>query len=171
MTHAIYVTSKWCNYNGMSKIANLWVPWSDFLVWSRGGNTRMGLFGVSFRLDPNRSFLSLSDNRQLYRVSIGWLVPLRCRFNPPYLCRRETPNSSLAMYWPRYWRSSFSFALCRHPFCFSRFEIDVVSRVTLPAWPRQGYGCHWLFFRALSPVCILSVVGCSIVSKVIWIFV
>ena len=46
----------------------------DFLVWSRGGNTRMGLFGVSFRLDPNRSFLSLSDNRQLYRVSIGCLV-------------------------------------------------------------------------------------------------
>src|SRR4051812_43547620 len=43
----------------------------DFLDWSRGGNTRMGLFGVSFRLDPNRSFLSLSDSRQLYRVSIG----------------------------------------------------------------------------------------------------
>ena len=34
----------------------------------------MGLFGVSFRLDPDRSFLSLSDNRQLYRVSIGCLV-------------------------------------------------------------------------------------------------
>ena len=51
------------------------------------------------------------------------------------------------------------------------FEIDVVSRVTLPAWPGQGYGRHWLFFRALSPICILSVAGRSIVFKVIWIFV
>ena len=34
----------------------------------------MGLFGVSFRLDSDRSFLSLSDNRQLDRVSIGCLV-------------------------------------------------------------------------------------------------
>ena len=34
----------------------------------------MGLFDGSIRLDPNRSFLSLSDNRQLYRVSIGCLV-------------------------------------------------------------------------------------------------
>src|SRR4051812_10818133 len=68
-------------------------------------------------------------------------------------------------------RSLFSFALCRHPFCLSRFEIDVVSRVTLPAWPRQGYGRHWLFFRALSPICILSVAGRYNVFKVIWIFV
>src|SRR4051812_41013066 len=65
----------------------------------------------------------------------------------------------------------FAFALCRHPFCLRRFEIDVVSRVTLPAWPGQGYGRHWLFFRALSPICILSVAGRSIVFKVIWIFV
>ena len=68
-------------------------------------------------------------------------------------------------------RSPLSFALCRHPFCLSRFEIDVVSRVTLPAWPRQGYGRHWLFFRALSSICILSVLGRCIVFKVIWIFV
>ena len=34
----------------------------------------MGLFGVRIRLDPNRSFLPLSDSRQLYRVSIGCLV-------------------------------------------------------------------------------------------------
>src|SRR3954466_16250671 len=65
----------------------------------------------------------------------------------------------------------FCFALCRHPFCLSRFEIDAVSRVTLPAWPRNGYGRHWLFFRALSPICILSVVGRSIIFKVICIFV
>src|SRR3954464_14742500 len=68
-------------------------------------------------------------------------------------------------------RSLFSFALCRHPFCLSRFEINVVSRVTLSACPGQGYGRHWLFFRALSPICILSVAGRSIVFKVIWIFV
>src|SRR4051812_24546321 len=51
------------------------------------------------------------------------------------------------------------------------FEIDVISRVTLPAWPGQGYGRHWLFFRALSSICILSVLGRCIVFKVIWIFV
>src|SRR3954470_3834612 len=34
----------------------------------------MGLFGVSIRLVPNRSFLPLSDSRQLCRVSIGCLV-------------------------------------------------------------------------------------------------
>src|SRR4051812_11309355 len=34
----------------------------------------MGLFGVRIRLVPSRSFLSLSDSRQLYRVSIGCLV-------------------------------------------------------------------------------------------------
>src|SRR3954462_3849096 len=97
---------------------------------------------------------------------------LRCRFSPPYLCRRAPPNSSLAVYWPQYRRSSFSFALCRHPFCLSRFlRCDAVSRVTLPAWPGQGYGRHWLFFRSLSPICILSVAGRSIVFKVIWIFV
>src|SRR3954467_3086164 len=34
----------------------------------------MGLFGVRIRLVPNRSFLPLSNSRQLYRVSIGCLV-------------------------------------------------------------------------------------------------
>ena len=32
------------------------------------------MLGDSIRLVPNRSFLSLSDSRQLYRVSIGCLV-------------------------------------------------------------------------------------------------
>src|SRR5215216_5284618 len=53
----------------------------------------MGMFGVTIRLDPNRSFLSLSNSRQFYRVSIGCLVLLRYRFSPPYLCRRGPPNS------------------------------------------------------------------------------
>src|SRR4051812_19424556 len=55
------------------------------------------------------------------------------------------------------------------PFVLAGF--DVVSRVTLPAWPGQGYGRQWLFFRALSSICILSVLGRYIVLKVIWIFV
>ena len=32
------------------------------------------MFGGSIRMVPNRSFLPLSDSRQLYRVSIGCLV-------------------------------------------------------------------------------------------------
>src|SRR3954462_13578172 len=34
----------------------------------------MGLFASGIRMYPNRSFLPLSDIRQLYRVSIGCLV-------------------------------------------------------------------------------------------------
>ena len=95
---------------------------------------------------------------------------LRCRFSPPYLCRRGPPNSSLAVYWPQYWPLSlFPLPFVGTPFVWAGFEIDVVSRVTLPAWPGQGYGRHWLFFRALSPICILSVLGRYIVFKVIWI--
>src|SRR3954463_14994381 len=70
----LYLTSNCRNYNGMNKTDNCVSSSVDFLVWSRGGNTRMGMLGDSFRLDPNRSFLSLSDSRQLYRVSIGCLV-------------------------------------------------------------------------------------------------
>src|SRR3954465_3182323 len=70
----LYLTSNCRNYNGMNKTANGVSSSVDFLVWSRGGNTRMGMFGGSFRLIPNRSFLSLSDGRPLYRVSIGCLV-------------------------------------------------------------------------------------------------
>src|SRR3954463_12979621 len=58
----------------MNKTANSVSSSVDFLVWSRGGNTRMGLFGGSIRLVPNRSFLTLSDFRQVYRVSIGCSV-------------------------------------------------------------------------------------------------
>src|SRR3954467_8852524 len=95
----------------------------------------------------------------------------RRRFSPPYLCRREPPNSKSRRVLASVLTALFLFALCWRHFCFRRFEIDVVSRVTLPAWPGQGYGRHWLFFRALSPICILSVAGRSIVFKVIWIFV
>src|SRR4051812_15389250 len=68
-------------------------------------------------------------------------------------------------------RSLFPLPFVDTPLVLAGFEIDVVSRVTLPAWPGQGYGRHWLFFRALSSICILSVLGRCIVFKVIWIFV
>src|SRR3954467_2673870 len=70
----LYLTSNCCNVNEMNKTANCVSSSVDFLVWSRGGNTRMGMFGGSIRLVPDRSFLSLSGSQQLYRVSIGCLV-------------------------------------------------------------------------------------------------
>ena len=33
------------------------------------------------------------------------------------------------------------------------------SKVTLPAWPGQGYGRYWLSSGLLVQICILSVVG------------
>src|SRR3954469_3541841 len=167
----LYLTSNYCNDNRINKTANCVSSSVDFLVWHRGGNTRMGLFGGSIRLVPNRSFLPLSNNRQLYRVSIGCLVHAAAAASVHHTYVGEdrrilvSPCTGLSTD-----RSPFSFALCRHPFCLSRFEIDVVSRVTLPAWPGQGYGRHWLFFRALSSICLLSVLGRCIDLKVIWIF-
>ena len=32
---------------------------------------------------------------------------------------------------------------------------DDVSKVTLPAWPGQGYDANLVIFRTLSPICIL----------------
>src|SRR3954469_20531270 len=96
---------------------------------------------------------------------------LRCHFSPPYLCRRGPMNSKTHRVLASVLTAPFFLVPLSAPLLFSRFEIDVVSRVTLPAWPGQGYGRHWLFFRALSPICILSVAGRYIVFKVIWIFV
>src|SRR3954465_2059136 len=53
----LYLTSNYCNDNRISKTANCVSSSVDFLVWSRGGNTRMGMFGGSIRLVPNRSSL------------------------------------------------------------------------------------------------------------------
>ena len=61
---------------------------------------------------------------------------LRCRFSTPYLCRWEPPNSSLVVHWPQYWPLSFFICPLSAPLLFSRFEIDVVSRVTF----RLGLG-------------------------------
>src|SRR3954468_6128025 len=91
----LYLTSNCCNDNRINKTANCVSSSVDFLDWYRGGNTRMGLFGVRFRMGPNSSFLPLSDSRQLYRVSIGCLVHAALPLSPPYLCRRGPPNSSL----------------------------------------------------------------------------
>src|SRR4051812_9459074 len=132
----------------------------------------MGLFGDSFRMDPVRSFLSLSDIRQLYRVSIGCLVHAATAASVYHTYVGEdrrilaSPCTGLSTDAPL-----FPLPFVGTPFVLAGFEIDVVSRLTLPAWPGQGYGRHWLFSRALSPICILSVVGRYIVFKVIWIFV
>src|SRR3954467_6973522 len=94
----------------------------DFLVWSRGGNARMGLFDRSIRLDPDRSFLPLSDCRQLYRVSIGCSVHAAAAASVHHTYVGEdrrilaSPCIGLSTDAP-----SFSFALCWHPFCLSRF--------------------------------------------------
>ena len=52
-----------------------------------------------------------------------------------------------------------------------RYEMDDVSKVTLPAWPGQGNGRHLVIFRTLSPFVFLSVLGCYFAFVVIWIFV
>src|SRR3954462_369168 len=128
MTHCLfyqddylYLTSNCCNDNRISKTANCVSSSVDFLVWSRGGNTRMGLFDGSIRLVPNRSFLPLSDSRQLYRVSIGCLVHAAAAalVHHTYVGedRRILASPCTGL---RSDRSPFSFALCRHPFLFKQ---------------------------------------------------
>src|SRR3954465_4652755 len=105
----------------MNKTVNCVRSSVDFLVWSRGENTRMGLFGVSLRLVPDRSFLPLSDIRQLYRVSIGCLVhaaaaaPVHHTYVGEDRRILASPCTGLSTDTP-----FFPFALCRHPFCLSR---------------------------------------------------
>src|SRR3954471_10888699 len=70
----LYLTSNCCNDNRINKTANCVSSSVDFLDRCRGENARMGLIGGSTRLVPSRSSLPLSDNRQLYRVSIGCFV-------------------------------------------------------------------------------------------------
>jgi hypothetical protein len=45
------------------------------------------------------------------------------------------------------------------PILVHRYGSDVVSKVTLPAWPGQGYGCHRLSSGLLGPFILLSVLG------------
>src|SRR3954471_13102726 len=117
----LYLTSNCCNDNRINKTANCVSSSVDFLVWFRGGNTRMGLFGVSFRLDPDRSFSPLPDIRPLYRVSIGCLVHAAAAASVHHTYVGEdrrilaSPCTGLSTDAP-----SFSFALCRHPFLFKQ---------------------------------------------------
>jgi hypothetical protein len=48
---------------------------------------------------------------------------------------------------------------------------DDVSKVTLPAWPGQGYGRHRLSSGLFGPFVFLSVLGCYFALCMIWIFV
>src|SRR3954468_2354096 len=132
----------------------------------------MGMLGGRIRMVSNRSSFSLSDSRQLHRVSIGCLVhaAAAASIHHTYVGEDRRILVSLCTGLSTD-RSLFPLPFVGTPFVLAGFEIDVVSRVTLPAWPGQGYGRHWLFFRALRPICILSVAGRSIVFEVIWIFV
>src|SRR3954470_23726379 len=96
---------------------------------------------------------------------------LRCLFSPPYLCRRGLPNSKTRRVLASVLTGLFFFRPLSTPLLLKQVWINVVSRITLPSWLWQGYGRHWLFFRALSSICILSVLGCCIIFNVIWIFV
>ena len=116
-----------------------------------------------------RAFLSLSIRRLLFRVSIGCCSACFAAAEPIIPCRREPPNSKSRHVLASVLTTPFFFFLCplSAPFVFGRFVSDDVSEVTLPPWPGQGYGRHWLFFRTLSPIWFLSVVGRYIVFKVI----
>ena len=48
---------------------------------------------------------------------------------------------------------------------------DDVSKVTLPAWPGQGYDAIWLSSGLLVQFVFLSVLGYYFASAMIWIFV
>jgi len=48
---------------------------------------------------------------------------------------------------------------------------DDVSKVTLPAWPGQGYDASWLSSGLLVQFVFLSVLGYYFASAMIWIFV
>src|SRR3954468_6648629 len=98
----------------------------------------MGLFGVSIRLFPDRSFIPLSDSRQLYRVSIGCLVHVAAAASVHHTYVGEdrrilaSPCTGLSTD-----RSLFFLALCRHPFLFKQ----VLRSTSLAGLPfRLGLG-------------------------------
>src|SRR3954466_6088005 len=133
----------------------------------------MGLFGVSIRLSPDRSFLPLSDSRQLYRVSIGCLVQAAAAASVHYTYVGEdrrilaSPCTGLSTD-----RSLFFLCPLPAPLLFKQ----VLRSTSLAGLPfRLGLGrvmdAIGYFFRALSPICILSVGGRRMIVKVIWIFV
>jgi hypothetical protein len=52
-----------------------------------------------------------------------------------------------------------------------RYGSDDVSKVTLPAWPGQGYGRHRLSSDFLVPFVFLSILGYYFALCMIWIYV
>ena len=87
--------------------------------------------------------------------------------SPPYLVGERHQILSLAMCWPQYWPLSLLIFPFVDSLWLDRFVFDNFSKVTLLSWPGLGYGRHWLFFRTLSSIWFLSIVGCYIVFKVI----
>src|SRR3954471_20363158 len=133
----------------------------------------MGMFGGSIRLVSNRSFLSLSDSRQLYRVSIGCLVHAAAAASVHHTYVGEdrrilaSPCTGLSTD-----RSPFFLCPLSAPLLFKQ----VLRSTSLAGLPfRLGLGrvmdAIGYSSGLLAPICILSVAGRSIVFKVIWIFV
>ena len=81
------------------------------------------------------------------------LLPL----SPPYLCRRELPNSSLASTLFSTHRSFSLSASVRQ--MLQVCDRDDVSKVTLLAWPGQGYDAIWLSSGLLVQFVFVSVLG------------
>ena len=134
----------------------------------RGGNLQTGyVYVVSPCIRLCRAFLSLSNRRQMFRVSIDCCSAWFDAAEPTIPCRREPPNSKSRHVLASVLTAPFFLCPLSAPFVFSRFMFDDVSKVTLPAWPGQGYERHWLFSRTLSPIWFLSVVGRYIVFQVI----
>jgi hypothetical protein len=63
---------------------------------------------------------------------------------------------------PRFFPLSLSpsFSATIGPILLYRFGSDNVSKVTLPAWCGQGYGCHHLSLGLLGPFVFLSILRC-----------
>ena len=96
----------------------------------------------------------------LYRFLVQALLPL----NPTIPCRRARPNSKSREYALLY--SPLSFALFVGTLArLNRYEMDDVSKVTLPTWPGQGMDATWLSSGLLVPFVFLSILGCYFVFR------
>src|SRR3954463_14829312 len=104
----------------MNKTANCVSSSVDFLDWYRGGIPGwvcLVLESGWFRIVLSYPSLIAGCLPSLYRL---FSACCRCRFSPPYLCRRGPPNSSLAVYWPQYWRSFFFLCPLSAPLLFKQ---------------------------------------------------
>ena len=120
---------------------------------------RLGYVCVVFYLLPYAlSYLIWVDECCSVSLLVIVLLPLNLPYSPRRYIYYTRPASiaisSLAKYVPEfvpwYLLSPFPLSLllppsCRQPMArLWQVQDDDVSKVTLPAWPGQGYGRHWL---------------------------